>query len=400
MGHTAILDAARARMIVFGGIDMTGRKNDVWILALAPSLAWSAAFPVGAPPSPRWDHTAVYDPIGDRLIVFGGDDASGAQDDVWALSLGDTMAWVELTPAGAGPGARASHTMVFDPAQNRIVTHGGFNGFGFRSDVWALSLAGGGAWEELIAAGATPVARRDAIAVFDAPRGRMIVHGGHSGDASFLDDAWALDLSGPTAWTPIEPSNAAPVGSITHAGALDAARDRLVLFGGSYHNETWALSLSEPIEWEELLPEGDLPPGRIDHTLVYSPGLDAMIAFGGHTGLATLDDTWTLGLSDATGVPGPARVDRGLVVWPNPAVSDVTFRFSEATAAAAQTAPVRLTIYDLQGRAVRQLDASAGGAPLRWDLRGKRGERVASGRYLCVIRAGDLLLARRLIVTR
>ena len=69
--HTAIYDPVRDRMVVFGGYDGTLR-NDVWALSLSGSPAWSALAPAGSPPSARYGHTAIYDPVRDRMVVFGG----------------------------------------------------------------------------------------------------------------------------------------------------------------------------------------------------------------------------------------------------------------------------------------------------------------------------------------
>ena len=51
-------------------------------------------------------HTAIYDPVRDRMVVFGGYDGNGNRNDVWALSLSGSPAWSELTPAGSLPSAR------------------------------------------------------------------------------------------------------------------------------------------------------------------------------------------------------------------------------------------------------------------------------------------------------
>src|SRR5205823_9970466 len=95
-------------------------------------------------PSPRYAQSAVYDPVGDRLIVFGGDDGD-LQSDVWALSLGGTPAWAQLSPAGIGPGPRSRHTAIYDPAGGRMVVFGG-RGTTLSNEVWALTLSNAPRW--------------------------------------------------------------------------------------------------------------------------------------------------------------------------------------------------------------------------------------------------------------
>ncbi len=70
---------------------------------------WSQATPSGSTPGARTGHTAVYDPLKNRMIVFGGTDAHGNRyNDTWTLSLEGIPAWSQLAPAGILPAPRAS----------------------------------------------------------------------------------------------------------------------------------------------------------------------------------------------------------------------------------------------------------------------------------------------------
>ena len=114
---------------------------------------------IAAPqPTARFCHTAIYDPVRDRMVVFGGYDG-GYRNDVWALSLAGSPAWSELAPGGTPPSARDAHTAIYDPVRDRMVVFGGYDGASLRNDVWALSLSGSPAWSELAPAGTPPVAR-------------------------------------------------------------------------------------------------------------------------------------------------------------------------------------------------------------------------------------------------
>ncbi len=79
-------------------------------------------------PGPRGWHAAIYDPVRDRMVVFGGTNGPTTFGDVWALSLGDTAAWTQLSPAGAGPGARSTLSAIYDAPRDRIVFYGGIDG--------------------------------------------------------------------------------------------------------------------------------------------------------------------------------------------------------------------------------------------------------------------------------
>ena len=77
-------------MVVFGGGGENSYIYEVWALSLAGSTAWSALAPAANPPS-QGAGTAIYDAVRDRMMVFGGG-GSGSLDDVWALS------WDHTTP--------------------------------------------------------------------------------------------------------------------------------------------------------------------------------------------------------------------------------------------------------------------------------------------------------------
>jgi hypothetical protein len=391
MAHQAVFDAQRGRMILLGGNSMSGLLMDVWVLSFEPSPEWTMISAAGTPPSPRWDHAAAYDPKGDRVLLFGGDDASGffPRNDVWALTLSDPITWIELHPEGAAPPGRSSHVVVFDPLESRLLVHGGFDGIGLLSDLWELSLSGTPTWQPLSPSGPAPIARRDAVGTYDAGRSRMLLHGGNANVAPFLSDTWALDLNGTPSWTPIEPNGAVPEGAITHAGVYDATRERLLIFGGNYHNETWALPFIGPPEWTRILPSAPLPPGRIDHTIVFDPVRDRFLAFGGHTGLSMLNDAWELSLDEATEV-GRSEPTLGLTISPNPARREATFWLDSPAPGGS------FTIFDVTGRVVESLNAAH--ARLSWDLRTADGTRVPAGVYFCAWRSREANAVGRLVV--
>src|SRR3989304_1860788 len=87
-GHYPILDEANNRLILFGGFNGRAYFNDVWAMSLAHgSEAWTKISPEGILPAPRGQHTAIYDSVNDRMIVFGGHSPYYNWNDVWALSL-------------------------------------------------------------------------------------------------------------------------------------------------------------------------------------------------------------------------------------------------------------------------------------------------------------------------
>ena len=91
---------AERRAFMFGGYDPngatllppTGTANEVWALDLGCGTATPNGYFAGGPgttwPAPRQLHSMIWHPAGRRLVVFGGDDASGNFfNDAWELRL-------------------------------------------------------------------------------------------------------------------------------------------------------------------------------------------------------------------------------------------------------------------------------------------------------------------------
>ncbi len=142
-------------MIVYGGFDGAAPVNDVWALDLE-SERWKKLRSgehgeLDLQPAPRYFHAAVFDPIGYRMIIFGGaryltwDFPS--LEDTWAFDLTDHT-WERL---GDGPTGRHSHAMHYmEETHSVLLFGGGAEGFQRFEDVWELHLDGG-YWERLAA---------------------------------------------------------------------------------------------------------------------------------------------------------------------------------------------------------------------------------------------------------
>ena len=258
-GYSLVLDTARNRLLMFGGYDGTYR-NDLWALSLSGTPTWTQITPSG-PPVGRSDHTAIYDPVRDRLWIFAGSDASGYRHDVYYLALASPTAWAPVTPAGTAPGNRRSHTAVYDPVADRMIV---FGGYVYLNDTWTLSLSGTPTWTQLTPTGGPPSARQGHSACWDVAGNRMIVFGGDNGP-NYLNDVWSLSFSGGAHWTSLSPSGVAPSGGRRfHASAYDQAGNLLVLRRARRPRKPALLRSVEPVarrvaRWEPAPALGSLP---------------------------------------------------------------------------------------------------------------------------------------------
>ena len=305
--HTAVYDPFRNRMVVFGGNDGSSALGDVWTLSLSGSPVWSRLSPSGTPPSARAGHCAVFDPVRDRMVIFGGRSDTSFLDDAWALSFSGTPAWTRLAPAGAAPSARDGQSAIYDGARDRMLIFGGEDGATSLGDLWELSFAGAPIWRSLAPAGMSPGARSGHSAVFNPAGNTMLLYGGTSG-GSVLNDTWALSLAGPMQWNRASPTGTPPGGQYLHCAVFDPRREQMVIFGGNSGsrplNETWALSIkgtgTRAPAWQQWVPAGGTIPGRYASAAVYDPVRERMLIFGGTENAGPTNQTWALSLRTAT----------------------------------------------------------------------------------------------------
>ena len=250
-GHAAVYDSTDNRMVVFGGAQGVASPppclNDVYVLEYATGIggttSWIRLIPTGGAPAPRYGHTAVYDPNGNAMIVFGGNNCSSTYyNDVWVLknanSLGDTPAWVQLSPSGPTPPVRAFSSAVYDETNNRMIVFGGFNG-SYLGDLWVLTNANGTGgtpgWLQLTPSG-SPSPRSGHSAVYDAADNRMIVFGGTTGKGA-LGETWVLasanGLVGTPSWDPLVPGSENAPRRAYHSAIYDPGSNKMIIFGGN-----------------------------------------------------------------------------------------------------------------------------------------------------------------------
>ena len=279
--QVAIYDPLGDRMIVFGGISETkaAGSNLTWAWSRSTSPAWTLLDAIDAsdPISGLIDATALLDPVRARVLVFGGTDGT-LRNDVWTLALVPVAKWSRLLPQGTPPSAREGSVLVYDSARDRMILFGG-NGGGWNTDVWALSLGATPAWTPLATLGSPPPAVRSA-AVYDAAEDRMVIYNG----SSTWQLSFAADANQPS-WTPLTATGTPPFRA-NFTAVDDSAGQRMIVYGGSNgagstFGETWALSLSASPAWSQLLPTGTLPKPRYFHSAAMDPTRGQMIVFGG-----------------------------------------------------------------------------------------------------------------------
>ena len=231
-----------------------GTANDVWVLTNANGSggapSWTPLVPAGVPPAPRRTSVVVYDAANNRLIVFGGSEACGKRNDVWVLSnangLGpDTPTWTTLTPSGLLPAARGEMGSggVYDAGDNMLIIFGGKGDSADFNDVWVLSnangLGGAPVWTQQSPVAGPPPARHAHTVTYDSVDNALMVIGGVDfTETQFLGDVWWLWNANGLApstqnWAQLTSSGAGPLPRAGHGAVYHHQTDRrAAIFAG------------------------------------------------------------------------------------------------------------------------------------------------------------------------
>jgi N-acetylneuraminic acid mutarotase len=190
-GHSMVWDPIGQRVIMFGGRNNTYpyNKNDLWWYD-PQNNTWIEQAPVILP-SARFGHSMVWDPVGQRVIMFGGVDAFGLRNDLWWYdpASGTNGAWIDKTTAAISPTARIYHSMVWDPIGQRVIMFGGIVSDYFNDLWWYDPIAN--TWTEKIVQDAvgSPSVRFGHSMVWDPVGMRVIMFGG-ADEYNYFNDLW------------------------------------------------------------------------------------------------------------------------------------------------------------------------------------------------------------------
>lgn len=297
-------DSERQQLVLFGGTDNVTPNNETWLNA---GQGWTQLVPDGgAAPSPRFNTHLVFDAARKRLVLFGGQAATGNgsainYQDTWEF---DGAAWADVTGAAAPPPGRGHSAMAYDPVRKKVVLFGGARDFApipagsALDDFWEWN---GTQWSPIAITGKKPGPRTAASLAFDPDRNRLVLYGGFDVDFD-LNEVWELP-SGATTWEhrtqlPL-PRSAAALGQ--------KGPDEALLFGGYMTaggrnlGDTWRWKNGR---WSPLSGAG--PTARSDASLAFHGGI-ALLAGGQQSATVYPADSFAMGpgSDDWVAIPGP-----------------------------------------------------------------------------------------------
>lgn len=234
----SIFDSGRNRMIFFGGY--TGSDtNELWELDFSTSEhgVWNQLSPGGTIPAVRSNiqQSVSHDPVNKKMYVLGGWGAS-LYSDVWSLDISTQHGtWTQLIAHGAAgtPSGRRNHVAKYDPVGNRLILFGGHDGAS-RNDTWQFNLTNN-TYTQLSPGGTLPVARELHTGFYDPDNQRLVIWAGYNGtNSSPQRNVHSLALSGTLAWSNNTPSDIAelPLSTYGATTAVDTKHKVVLHFGG------------------------------------------------------------------------------------------------------------------------------------------------------------------------
>ena len=208
------------------------------------------------------------------------------------------IAWQQLTPANAGPGARYEHAMEYNPATNQIFLFGGRDGSQIYNDTWVLDM-NTLSWRQIAVNSPTaPPARFSTVMIVDQNAENLYVATGHTQGGRNFDDVWRLDLTTET-WEDLT-ATAGSGPEARYGGPGGNIGNNLILthgFGSTRYDDTWRFNTTTN-QWENITPPGEVPLKRCLFAATAAVG-NSIVMHGGCAspfGECFLDDAWILNI--------------------------------------------------------------------------------------------------------
>jgi PKD domain len=235
-------DPSEHDMVLFGGFHNGIFFNDTWVWnGSGAGGTWTNLSISG--PDGRYAAVMVTDPALNGILLYGGCvQFSCGGSDTWLFS---NDVWTQLSPAGTGPAEDHFPLFAYDPIGKRVVVFGGcLYGFGcpvLSNETWQFA---NDTWTELAPSAQYPSGRAGGMMAFDGNSNSLVLIGGFGlGQNPIFGDTWSLTNDTWTPWAPVD--SPGTVGNDTLVWIPTLSIDLLEL-GESvvnvYPGATWALA--------------------------------------------------------------------------------------------------------------------------------------------------------------
>jgi hypothetical protein len=409
VGATLLYDSVRHRALLFGGTTSTSSINETWALDLANPNGWELVA-VQWPPLGRAHPNAVYDPVADRIWIWGGQNHTGAVYTEgaylqFANAAGDSGTWFPFSGArdpvsGERPTGRYGSGCAYDPIGHRMVFYGGGYGNANLATVgtWALSLTPPATWHLLPTTSPHLYGGKFSNLLLDPIRNRWLLDYTLESTDYWQWPVWPdprifeapHDLQ--SGWAELDDPPSPPADWV-RLSAFHPLQDRIVAIGRRDVGLFYWAPIPNPYAyrvgvdtWQSLAPLNGPGPQYGGDDMIYDPIADRMVIYrDASPTIETWFLTWT-GVSGVAESPPVARTFRAGPAHPMPFQREVAIPLE-----ADRALDVSVLVLDGQGRRVRDLGVrrvEPGSGELRWDGRTAIGH-AAPGVYFVRLASVD-----------
>jgi N-acetylneuraminic acid mutarotase len=179
-------------------------KDDLWRFD-PQTRTWEEVVPMGAVPAGRFNHTLVWDSTHNELLLYAGNTsgsgvAPAPQADVWAYNV-ENNAWREIAIGGNNLSARMWQEAFWDAQRERMIVFGGGDASAFNdnaryfNEVYAFDPVEG-RWSQMHNGrnGDAPDGRFWSRMVHDTQNDLYVMFAGHDDQAlGNANDTWTFD---------------------------------------------------------------------------------------------------------------------------------------------------------------------------------------------------------------
>lgn len=298
--HTAVWASTLStpKMLIWGGLGVGDSPLSSGAIYDPVANTWTSTSTVGAP-SARYGHTAIWDPIHNKMIIWGGGNtsqviASGSGIGyIFDPTAGVTGSWTKITDTLANtPSARYFHSAVM--AGSKMVIWGGCSAknvattscqVGQETNSGAIYDTTNGTWTTITLASA-PAARAQHTAIWAGTQ--MIVWGGETDpDGTGANDValatggiyTAPTTPGSDTWS----ATSAVAAPIARFGQLAFWTGSIMQIWGGLLNSGAGSLLSAPNNWSAMTSTSATPTATFGAAGVFTGASDLRtIVFGGY----------------------------------------------------------------------------------------------------------------------
>ena len=248
------------------------------VSAQVPASNWVQLLP-SHHPSPRAAAAVAYDPVSQKIILFGGFGPSSYFRDTWTFDGSD---WKKVLVTTRPP-ARAAASIAFDSKLQKLVMYGGFNGRKYLGDTWIWDGATS-TWSQAFPM-RSPNPETLPMLFSDPISGRVDNFGGWDGRFYSLTTWRWRDGT----WHKLSPAQS-PGARGAAVCATNPELKQTVLFGGLADVNpvnTWTFN---GVNWTQQFPANQIP-YRFYASTTYDPRFQGVVVFAGFVG-QDANDTW------------------------------------------------------------------------------------------------------------